>query len=81
MVQRPQADLLQVVLALRTPGRLAGRLNRRQQERYQYSDNGDYDQQFHQGKSPSLAALTQGMQRLHSTILQEHERSDEIEKK
>jgi hypothetical protein len=42
------ADLLQIIDALAAPRRLAGRLNRRQQERDQNADNGYYDQQLNQ---------------------------------
>ena len=45
-VQR-QADLLQVVLALKSPGRLARRLHGRQEQRDQYPDNRDNDQEFY----------------------------------
>ncbi len=47
-VQRRQADLLEVVDALGAPGRLAGRLHRRQQERDQHGDDRDHHQQLDQ---------------------------------
>jgi hypothetical protein len=46
-----QADLLEVVLALRSPRRLARGLDRRQQERDQYPDNRDHNQQLDERKT------------------------------
>ena len=46
VVQR-QADLLQVVAALRPSGRLAGRLHGREQQRDQDADDRNDDQEFH----------------------------------
>ena len=43
--------LLEIVLTLRTAGRFARRLNRRQQEGDQNADDGDHDKQFDQGKA------------------------------
>ena len=48
VVQRGEADLLEVVGALREPGRLAGRLHRRQQQRDQDADDRDDHQQLDQ---------------------------------
>ena len=45
-VVRRQADLLEIVRALRAAGRFAGRLDRRQQERDQDADDRDHDQQL-----------------------------------
>ena len=45
-----QADLLEVVHALVPPGRLACRLDRRQQQRHEDADDRDDDQQLDQGK-------------------------------
>src|SRR5581483_10217351 len=45
-----QPELLQLIATLRSPGRFAGRLHRRQQERHQYSDICDYYQQLDQRK-------------------------------
>jgi hypothetical protein len=44
-----EANLLQVVLTLRRPSRLAGRLNGRQQKRHKNADNRDNDEQFNKG--------------------------------
>ena len=41
-------DLLDLIGALRPPGRLAGRLDRRQQQGDQDANDGDHDQQFDQ---------------------------------
>ena len=43
-----QRQLLYVVEALDPPGRLAGLLHGRQQQRHQHPDNGDHDQQFYE---------------------------------
>jgi hypothetical protein len=43
-----QTDLLQIVFGLRASGRGPRLLNRRQDERRQNPDDGDYDQQFDQ---------------------------------
>ena len=53
VVVHGQPDLLHVVGALGPPGRLASRLDRRQQERDQYRDDGDDNQQFDQGEAPA----------------------------
>ena len=50
IVLRRQGELLQVVDATGPPGRLAGRLDRRQQQRDQDADNGNHHQQFDQRK-------------------------------
>ena len=57
MVQETQADLFEIVPALRLPGRLAGRLHRRQQQRDQDADDRNHDQQFHQRKTVSGKTL------------------------
>jgi len=49
-----QADLLEVVDALRPPGRLACGLDRRQQQRDQDGDDGDDHQQLDQGEAGAL---------------------------
>jgi hypothetical protein len=41
------ADLLQIVHALRSPGRFASRLHRRQQKRNEDANDGDNDKQLH----------------------------------
>ena len=48
VVVHGQADLLEVVDALGTPGGLAGRLHGGQQQRDQDGDDGDHHQQFDQ---------------------------------
>jgi hypothetical protein len=48
-----QADLLQVVDALGSPGRLARRLDRGQQQGDQDGDDRDHHQEFDQGKCSS----------------------------
>jgi hypothetical protein len=47
------ADLVQVVGALRAPRRLARGLHRRQQDRHEHADDRDHDQQLDQRKSMS----------------------------
>jgi hypothetical protein len=44
MEQTSQRQLLEVVLALVAPGRLAGRLDGRQKQRHQDANYGDHDQ-------------------------------------
>ena len=46
-----KSDLLEIVGALCTPGRLAGRLHRRQQKRDENGNDGDDHQQFDQRKT------------------------------
>jgi hypothetical protein len=41
-----ESHLLEVVFALRPPGRLAGRLHGRQEEGHEDSDNRDHDQKL-----------------------------------
>ena len=43
--------MFQIILALRSPGRLARRLNRRQQQRHQNADDGNDHQQFDKRKT------------------------------
>jgi len=52
VVQHSQASLLHIVDTRHSPGRLAGGLNGRQEERYENTDDRDHDQQFHEGKTP-----------------------------
>ena len=52
-VDQRQAHLPEVVFALAGRARLAGRLNRRQQQRHQHPHDGDHHQQFDQGKTMS----------------------------
>ncbi len=49
VVQR-QANLLEVIPALKSPGGFPGRLHRGEQERDQDTDDGDHHQQFDQGE-------------------------------
>ena len=51
IVVQSQPHLLQIVFTLTAAGRLAGLLNRRQQQRYKDGDDGDHDQQFNQRKT------------------------------
>ena len=46
-----QAELPQIVETLRSPRRLAGRLHRGEQKRDQDSNDGNHDQELHQGKA------------------------------
>jgi len=50
IVQR-NPQLAEVVQALRSPRRLAGGLNGRQQERYQDADDRNHDQQLDEGET------------------------------
>jgi hypothetical protein len=45
------AELPKIILALRTPGRLACRLNGRQEQRHQDADDGNHHEQLHKGKT------------------------------
>ena len=49
-----QAELPKIVRALRPPGRFAGRLNGRQQQRDQDADDRDHHQQLDERKAASL---------------------------
>jgi len=51
-----QADLPEVIGALRPPGGFAHRLHGRQQQRDQHADDGDHHQQFDQGESTAAAS-------------------------
>ena len=55
MLQKRQADLLEVVLALQLSGGLARRLHRRQQQRDQNADDGDHHQEFDQREPGGFA--------------------------
>ena len=54
VVQR-QAELLEVVRTLRPPGRLAGLLYGRHEERREHRDDGDHHQQLDQRKAGTRA--------------------------
>ena len=47
----PQADLLEIVRALRLASRFACRLNGRQHERHEHANDGDHDQQLNERKA------------------------------
>jgi hypothetical protein len=51
VVVQGQAQLLQVVLTPRAPGRFARRLHRGQEQRYQDADDGNDHKKFDQGKT------------------------------
>jgi hypothetical protein len=53
IVQR-YADLFEIVFALGSPGRLAGLLHCRQQQRNQNGDDGNDDQKFNQRESTTV---------------------------
>ncbi len=65
-VQR-QADLLEVVGAGRTVGRLAHILYRRQKQGGQYADDGDHHQEFNQSKAHTSILLEEN----HGELLQD----------
>jgi hypothetical protein len=50
----PQGELFQIVAALGTACRLAGRLDGRQKQRDQDANDGDHDQEFDQRKTAAL---------------------------
>jgi hypothetical protein len=49
-----QRNLLQVIRALGPPGRLPGRLHRRQEQRDQDTDDGNHHQQFDQCEGATI---------------------------
>jgi hypothetical protein len=51
MVVKPNANLLQVIRAAGATSRLASGLDRGQKQSHKDADDGDYDQQFHQGET------------------------------
>ena len=57
VLQKAERDLFQMIQALGSPCRLAGRLHGRQQQGNQDADDRNDDQQFHQRKS-TLGSLT-----------------------
>jgi hypothetical protein len=54
VVVQSDADLLQIIGALDSPGGFSGRLDRRQQQGNQHGDNGDDDEQFDQGEGSTM---------------------------
>ena len=71
MIQQRQADLLQVVRALRTPGSLAGRLNSRQQQGNQHANDRDHDQQLDERKCPGGMIAASCQRRFHDLFFLE----------
>jgi hypothetical protein len=57
MAVHGQADLLEIVAALRPPGRFAGGLHGRQQQTNQDADDRDHDQQLDQRKTAGGVAV------------------------
>jgi uncharacterized protein with PIN domain len=51
-----ERNLLEIVLALRSPRSLASLLNSRQQQCHQYGDNRNHNQELNQGKCTASAA-------------------------
>jgi hypothetical protein len=51
----PQAELLEVVETLTSPGSLSGGLDGRQEEADEGANDGDDDEQFNERKRPSAA--------------------------
>jgi hypothetical protein len=80
IVQR-QSQLLNLILALRAPGRLAGRLHGGQQQRHEHADNGDDDQELNQREPDHTTRRGARGVRGHMTSLQtaineHHQRSE-----
>ena len=59
IVVHGQGELAEVALAARAVGGLANFLHRRQQQPDQHADNGDDDEQLHQGKSAARLRKTE----------------------
>jgi hypothetical protein len=51
VILQGEAQLLEIVVALRAAGSFARGLNGGQQQRYEYADDGDHHQQLHQRKT------------------------------
>ena len=58
IVLQGDADLLEVVAALRPPGRLAGHLHGGQQQRDQHADDGDDDEELDEGESARVMSVS-----------------------
>lgn len=58
VVVQPEAELLEIVLALRPPGRLAGLLDRREEQSDEHADDRDDHEQFDQGKTRVLPGVS-----------------------
>jgi hypothetical protein len=56
IVMKGNAELLEIIAALGSPGRFPRRLHRGQQQRHEDADDGNYDQQFDKCKSTALKA-------------------------
>jgi hypothetical protein len=54
-LQNAVANLLEIVLALRPPGRFAGRLHGRHEQRHQEPEDGDHAEQLHERKAAATA--------------------------
>src|SRR5207248_2571273 len=65
-----QAELLEMVAALRAASRFAGHLHRRQQQRDEDADDRDHHEQLHQGKSRA----SETVRIVHSTCSQMKDR-------
>src|SRR5690606_36146721 len=72
IVVHRDAQLLEIVSALRSAGRLTGLLHRREQKGDQHRDNRDHDQQFNQRK-----ATTEGTK--HRASPQQNEKDSEVQ--
>lgn len=53
MIRHAKANLLQIILALKSPGRLPGRLNGWKQQGNQNADDGDDDKQLNEREAGS----------------------------
>jgi hypothetical protein len=69
VVLQPQRDLFEVVSALRSSGGLTRRLDGRQQQRNQNSNNCDNHQQFHQGEGAFALSSCGRQDRSHHATL------------
>jgi hypothetical protein len=67
VILQRQAELFQIVLALRAPGRFTRLLHGRKQQGHQHSDDGDDDQQFDQREAATrILPFSGGLHRLAS---------------
>jgi hypothetical protein len=55
-LQHAVANLLEIVLALRPPGRLPGRLHGRHEQRHQEAEDGDHAEQLHEREAAAPTA-------------------------
>ena len=56
VIENRQTQLLQIVRALHTPRRFPSRLNRREKQPDQNTDDRNHDQQFNKGKTVTIPA-------------------------